>query len=233
MIGTYCVNCGVKLADTEKKCPLCNTVVYHPDIQQKKEQPLYPVGKMPPSSSGRPFLSGAILILFMIPMIVTFFSDMQFDGKADWFGYVAGGLTLAYLTFFFPMWFRTPNPVIFVPCDFAACGLYLFYINLATGGSWFGGFALPIVLGFAAIICTLVVLLRYLRKGRLYVVGGSLVALGGLIWAIELLMGRTFGLSFVGWSLYPLISLFLIGGLLIYLAMDGEAREKFERKLFF
>ena len=28
----YCVKCGVELADSEKKCPLCGTPVFHPDI---------------------------------------------------------------------------------------------------------------------------------------------------------------------------------------------------------
>ena len=39
----YCIKCGVKLADSEKKCPLCNTVVYHPDLQQNEVKPLYPI----------------------------------------------------------------------------------------------------------------------------------------------------------------------------------------------
>ena len=41
-----------------------------------------------------------------------------------------------------PLWFRRPNPVIFVPADFAAIGLYLLYINFATGGHWFLTFGL-------------------------------------------------------------------------------------------
>lgn len=229
----YCVKCGVKLADTEKKCPLCSTVVYHPEITQNSERELYPSGKMPKTASGRAFLCGAIVILFMIPLIVTFFSDMHRNGEIDWFGYVAGGVTLVYLTFFLPMWFKAPNPVIFVPCDFAAALVYLFYISWATAGEWFFSFALPIVAGAALITCTLVTLLRYLRKGKLYVIGGSVIALGALIFMIEFLMGMTFDLAFRGWSVYPLIPLFLVGGLLIYLAMDSVAREKIERKLFF
>ena len=43
----YCVNCGVRLADTEKKCPLCETAVYHPDIKQSDARPTYPKGKYP------------------------------------------------------------------------------------------------------------------------------------------------------------------------------------------
>ena len=36
----YCVRCGVKLADTEEKCPLCGTTVYHPDIRREEVFPL-------------------------------------------------------------------------------------------------------------------------------------------------------------------------------------------------
>ena len=229
----YCIKCGVQLADSETKCPLCNTVVYHPEITREEGQELYPARKMPKSAAGRKFLCGAMLILFMIPLVVTFLSDFQIDGRLDWFGYVAGGIVLVYLTVAFPLWFKKPNAVIFVPCDFAACAVFLFYVNLVTGGDWFWLFALPILLGFAAITCALITLLRYLRRGRLYVIGGWFIAFGALHLLIEWLMDRCFGLQFMGWSLYPLISLALIGGLLIYLALNSVAREKIERKIFF
>lgn len=229
----YCIKCGVQLADTEKKCPLCNTVVYHPELTQESAPALYPSKKMPKSGSGRAFLCGAVLILFLLPLIVTLFSDLQFDGELDWFGYATGALILVYLIFAFPLWFKNPNPVIFVPCDFAACMLYLLYIDGITHGGWFLSFAFPVVLGAAVITCTLITLLRYLRKGKLYAIGGSVMALGAFILMIELLMGITFDIRFIGWSLYPLISLLLLGGLLIYLAMNSVAREKIERKIFF
>lgn len=229
----YCVKCGVHLADTEEKCPLCQTAVYHPEIERPAAESLYPVGRMPKYGSGRAVLGGAIIILFLIPLVLTFFSDLLPDGDLDWFGYVAGGILLAYVTFALPLWFRHPNPVIFVPCDFAAVAAFLLYVDLATDGGWFLSFAFPLVMGAALTVCTPVTLLRYLRKGKLYVVGGSVIALGALSLAVELFMGLTFGTPFVGWSVFPLISLGLVGGLLIFLAMNGEAREKFERKLFF
>ena len=100
-------------------------------------------------------------------------------------------------------------------------------------GKWFISFAFPVVLGAGAITCALITLLRYLHKGRLYVVGGSVMAFGGLILMIELLMTVTFEYTFIGWSLYPLTAMLLVGGLLIYLAMNSVAREKIERKIFF
>lgn len=229
----YCVKCGVKLADTENICPLCNTRVYHPEIIREDERELYPIDKMPKKTSKRAVLAGAVVILFMIPFILSFFADLLPDGKLDWFGFVAGGIAIAYLTFAFPMWFKNPHPVIFVPCDFAAYIVYLLYVNLATGGKWFLTFAFPISLAVAAIVCTLVILLHYLKRGKLYIAGGSIIAFGLLFLMIEGLMDNTFGIKFIGWSLYPLITLALIGGLLLYLAINNIAREKIERKLFF
>jgi hypothetical protein len=229
----YCIQCGVKLADTEKKCPLCETVVYHPQLTQGEAKELYPSRKLPKTTFSRAFLCGAYVILFLLPVIVTFFSDMQFDGELNWFGYVAGAIGMIYLIFALPLWFKAPNPVIFVPCDFAAAALYLWHINMATGGTWFFPFALPILAGVAVITCALVTLLRYLRRGKLYVVGGATMALGAWIWMVEVLISETFGLAFIGWSLYPAISLLLLGGLMIYLAMNSVAREKIERRIFF
>ena len=229
----YCIKCGVQLADAEKSCPLCNTVVYHPQIPVADGQELYPIKKVPKSASGRAFFGGAVIILFMIPLIITFLSDFHTDGRLDWFGFAAGGILLAYLTFFLPTWFKKPNPVIFIPCDFAACAVYLLYIELATGGGWFLSLAFPLVLGAAVITCTLITLLRYLRRGRLYVVGGTVMALGAFVVMIEGFVDLTLQKPFIGWSFYPLIPLALVGGLLIYLAMNATAREKIERKLFF
>ena len=38
---SYCVNCGVKLDKSLKKCPLCNTVVYNPNIKEEINKPVY------------------------------------------------------------------------------------------------------------------------------------------------------------------------------------------------
>lgn len=229
----YCIKCGVKLGDTEKKCPLCNTVVIHPDVKPNEKLPLYPSNKIPKPPSGRKSLNGAVVILFLIPMIICFISDIQINGKIDWFGYVAGALIVSYATFALPMWFKKPNPVIFVPCSFAATALYLLYINLFTSGNWFLTFALPVIGGIALIVCAVVTLIYYLRKGMLYIIGGAFIALGTFMLLIEYLLDLTFGLRFICWSIYPLVTLVMLGGLLIYLAINKSAREAIERKLFF
>ena len=229
----YCINCGVKLADSEKKCPLCGTTVYHPEIERPESRPLYPSKRMPKSTSGPHTLDGVVIVLFLIPMVVCFFADYLFDGKLNWFGYVAGALVTAYVIIALPMWFENPNPVIFVPCDFAAIALYLLYIDLITGGEWFMSFAFPVTGGLCVITCAVVTLLRYVRRGRLYIFGGAFIALGLFMLLVEFLIGITFDKAFIGWSVYPLVVLVLCGGLMIFLAINSDARETLERKLFF
>jgi hypothetical protein len=229
----YCIKCGVKLADTEKKCPLCNTVVYHPDLERPAAEPLYPENRIPPNTSGRKALCGAVIFFFMIPLIACFLADLFFGSGLNWVGYVAGALVVLYVTVALPGWFEHPNPVIFLPCDFVAAGAYLFYICHMTGGDWFWPFALPLTVGMCVILSAMVTLLYYLRKGKLYILGGGFIALGGYILLLEHLLGIAFGVRFMGWSLYPLTVLVLLGGLMIYLAINRSARELIKRKLFF
>lgn len=229
----YCINCGVKLSDTEKRCPLCDTLVYHPEIQRAYVSPLYPEENPPAAKSNSALLGGAATIIFLIPLLVSFFSDILGDGTLSWFGFVAGGLFVGYISFALPLWFRKPNPVIFIPCGFASATLYLLYINIATGGSWFLSFAFPVAGALCLISSTLAVLFRYTRGGRLYIFAGAFIATGVFVLMTEFLLCITFSLSFVGWSVYSLVVLSILGFLLIYLALNRVARETLERKLFF
>ena len=229
----YCVKCGVHLADTEKECPLCGTLVYHPHIKQEPVPPLYPPGKLPAAKPRSRALNGVILFLFFLPICISLLSDLQADGKLSWFGHVAGALVLSYIVFGLPLWFRKPNPVIFVPCAFAATALYLLYIDIVTSGNWFISFAFPVTGGVCLITCTVVTLLYYLRRGRLYIFGGAFIASGGFLLLVEFLLCVTFDIAFIGWSLYPLVVLVLFGGMLIYVAINQTAREILTRKLFF
>ena len=227
----YCINCGVKLDDSLDKCPLCNTVVPIPN--PNAEEKLYPVNKRPKLKAKSKALSGSLLIILFIPLLLTFFSDIHDNKRLDWFGLVAGAIFVAYILLALPIWFRNPNPVIFIPCDFAAALPYLFYINWKFGGQWFWSFALPSIGTLALIISALITLLHYLRRGRLFIVGGFFIAVGLFILFLEFLMVQTFQLHFKGWSLYPLATLVLLGGMLLYLAINKSAREMVERKMFF
>ncbi len=230
----YCIKCGVELADSEQKCPLCFTRVYHPDLEMPHADPLFPdnpvIKRQTVSRQGGLFILTSVFLLGLIlPMIC----NVSITGRVSWGGIVAGAVVLAYVIMVLPFWFRRANPVVFVPVDHAAAALFLLYINLYTNGDWFLSFALPTV-GAACIISTAVVTLcRYVRKGYLYIFGGATILSGFANVLTEFLLNRTFGLNTrLVWSIYPFAACLLIGLVLIIIASSPALRTTLEKKFF-
>ena len=230
----YCIKCGVELADSEKVCPLCGTRVFHPDLPQAQGEPPYP-----PQEQARPeevSHTGALFVLTVLlalPAVLSILCDWRVNGRIVWSGYSVGGAALLYVMVVLPLWFRRPNPVIFVPVDFAAIGLYLLYINFATGGHWFLSFAFPVTGAIGLLVTAVVVLTRYLHGGWLYIYGGAFILAGGLAVLIEFLINLTFHVhQTFFWSFYPLAAGVILGLMLIVIAICKPLRESLQRKFF-
>ena len=229
----YCIKCGVELSAGQKICPLCQTKVYHPDLPVEEASPTYPQKEFQSEEFNPRGVLFVITILasLVIGLIVGF--ELSLHHSVGWSGYAAGGILLAYLIVILPNWFKRPNPVIFVPCDFVGVLALLFYINLKTGGTWFFHFAMPITLSLCAIVTAMVALIRYVRRGRLYIVGGGLIALGGWTVLIELFLRQTFAVkTAIYWSAFSGGTFFVMGMMLIVIAIVRPLRESL-RKIFF
>ena len=192
----YCVKCGAKLSDGQTVCPICDTRVYHPDIQMS-ESYTYPKIPFKTEEINRKGLMFIITFLFLIPMLLPVFLELSWHDSIKWSGYVFGGTIVFYVTFILPYWFKKPNWVIFVPTSLASVLLYLLYISVATGGSWFMPFAFPVVGAFSVIVSALTAVLKYVKKGTLYTVGGALIALGAWTVLLEHLIKRVFDKSYL------------------------------------
>ena len=217
----YCVNCGVELADSETVCPLCGTRVFHPDLSRPQADAPYP-----PDHHVKPEDVSRSGILFVM--------TMRINGGIVWSGFAAGAIGLLYVLIVLPMWFKRPNPVIFVPVDFAAIGLYLLCIDLAVKGGWFLSFAFPVAAAIGLLLTAVVALVRYVRGGYLYIFGGALILAGGLAVLIEFLINVTFGIhKALLWSIYPLAAGVILGGMLLVIAICKPLRKSLHRKFFF
>lgn len=230
----YCVKCGVELADSEKLCPLCGTRVFHPDMPRRDGEPPFPPDeRLRPEDVNRSGLLFVLTVLTLLPAVLCIICDWRINGAIVWSGYAAGGVLLLYIIVLLPLWFAKPNPVIFVPADFAAIALYLLYINFATGGHWYLSFALPITAAIALIITAVVTLMRYVPGAALYIFGGALILGGGLTVLIEFLLHVTFGIQRAFfWSLYPLAAGVLLGVMLLVIAICKPLRRSLHRKFF-
>ncbi|MBQ1212334.1 MAG: hypothetical protein IIX69_02835 [Clostridia bacterium] len=230
----YCANCGVKLADGQKLCPVCNTRAYHPDLPRSDASPSYPNKEFQSEEYNRRGLLFVISILWFIPFALPVIFELSWHATVTWSGLVAGGVLLAYILVVLPLWFKHAPPIIFVASDFAAILLYLLYIDIQNhGGRWFLRFAFPVTGVFALICCAVVTLCFYIRRGYLYIFGGASIALGAWTVLIEFLIWVAFGVvSPVFWSACSFASLFVIGMLLIVIAMVKPLKESLKKKFF-
>ena len=228
----YCIKCGVELADTEKHCPLCGTVVYHPELTQKEAPPTYPPYRKPKQRINRKGVLFVISLIYLILAAQLFVCEFSLFNTFHWSLYAVGGLILSYVAVILPMWFFHPNPVIFVPCDFAAAILYLWFINELSDGTWFLTFALPVACAIGLLVTAILALSRYINKGYFFIFGGASVLSGLLFVQIESLLCITFSLKIHFWSIYPLIGFVLLGIALIVIGICRPLREALSKKFF-
>ena len=229
----YCVNCGVELANSEKSCPLCLTEVCHPKITSGDGEKLYPQNEIKKEKVSKIGILFILSSLCLIPALVVFLCDMKINSTITWSGYVMLALALSYVVMVLPVWFRRPNPVIFAPIDFAAVILYLLYINYTTGGHWFLSLAFPVAGAVGLLVSAVITLCKYVRRGYLYIAGGAVMGGGVISFLCELMINITFGFeNFIFWSIYSLLASFIIGMVLIIIAICRPLRESLQ-KIFF
>ena len=228
----YCIKCGAKLSDGQTVCPICETKVYHPDIIISEEN-TYPKIPFKSEEFNRKGLMFVITMLFLVPLILPVLLELNWTGNVSWSGYASGGTVIFYAAFVMPYWFKKPNPVIFVPVTFALTIGLLLFISLETGGGWFMPFAFPVV-GALAVICTAATaVLHYVRKGYLYTVGATSIALGAWTVLLEYDIRTTFGVATkFYWSLAPLTVMSIVGIMLIVIAIVKPLKESL-RRIFF
>ena len=229
----YCVYCGVKLQDGAKECPLCHTPVM---IAQKTEVAEYsPYSDRLPEEEKR----GRGLLVWMLTavLIAAGLSSLIFclntAGEASWSGYVLMGSALAWILFLFPLLFPRFRPMIFLPIDFVCLAGFLLYVCLKNGENWFLSFAFPVT-GIACILTLLgVTIFRYIRKGRLRLLGLYLVLIGCSFMLVEFFQHITFGTPMFMWSLYCVCGLGAIGLFLFVASFIPTLRAYLRRTFFF
>ena len=227
----YCVKCGVRLDDSLDRCPLCGTPVWRPEEapdQDRAFSTIFPEKHRNERLTVVAFLTAVALLAAFIMLRIC----LRIYGGIGWSGYAMLGIALFYVIAILPLWFRRPNPMIFLPVDHAAVAGFLLYASWASGGHWFLSFGFPVTAMSCLLLTGFIALLRYVRGGRLFIIGGSVIVLGGLSMLVEFFQHITFGTKMFTWSLYVVSSCFAFGMFLILAGTIRPLREYLERRFF-
>lgn len=231
----YCVNCGVELERSEKKCPLCGVEVINPlqphDPAHERPYPERPDPVM--TKANRHFIASIISILFAFPAFLCGAINLILDGNLSWSLYVAGALALAWVITvpYFLLNKRTLTS-LFLPDTAALLGFLLLIALLRSGLNWYLTLAMPL-----AVLCCFFIYITGLLAGSGKVKGYKLpslvfasvgIMLVGIELIINLYLGR--GITFV-WSFYVLIPCLAVSLIWLTISRRQSVREEINKRL--
>lgn len=229
----YCVYCGVKLQDGSAECPLCHTPVMHPDNRESGRRALYPDRLPPEERHGRALLVWLLTLVMAGVSMACLFLCLHRYGEVGWSGYVMMSVALAWVCVLLPLLFPRFRPMIFLPVDFACLAGFLLYVCVKNGGNWFLPFAFPVT-GIVAVLTLLgVALFRYIRQGRLRLLGLYLIMIGASFMLIEFFGHITFGTKMFDWSLYCVAAFGALGLFLFVATLIPPFHAHLRRTFFF
>ncbi len=232
---SYCVNCGVELAEYIKKCPLCSTEVINPNQPYDfSSAPLYPEYEVVPKQKISPkLILGIVGIIFMLPSALCLVADLSYDGLFGWSGYVVASLFAVYTFIASALSVHKESLFLEQIFDYMAILLLMVYVEEQSGGKWFLTFALPLLCAFAATTLTLTFLVKVLNKRILTVISiGSFSVAVTCVLSDLLIKYNFYSLMSIGWSLYPFISLVIIGSVLLFIDNNKYIKRRLEKKFF-
>lgn len=236
---SYCVNCGVELAPSEPQCPLCGTPVINPQSpwQEPPSRPYPAYLEIVVQRVDKRYFSLLAGVLLLIPVVLCLLLDLILGGGGiTWSGYVAGAVAVLMVIVLVPIAWGRRRIWTYILLDVAAVLLYLYYVDLATGGlQWFLPLAAPIVLSAGAVLgLQLHYISQRRKKGILVVLALLLFGSGVLTMLIEVFVRVYGGLSPIPrWSWSALVPCTLTGVAFLVLNRRNRWKESVKKRLFF
>lgn len=132
---SYCVNCGVELDSSAKKCALCSTPVINPNIKDfsSEDKPFSEELQIPNGIKKR-FIAFVISVAMLVPNIVMFFLNVFFIRQGFWSLYVFAASLLIWTLFVFPLFTEKIKPFLLWGFDTFAVSIFFTIIFKVHGG---------------------------------------------------------------------------------------------------
>ncbi len=232
---SYCVQCGVKLADSQKTCPLCHTPVVNPNLPEghAPQSPWPESEEQPQREIDRGYAAQLSIVAVLIPMLTVLLLDI-IGGGGVWSPYVMGALVLAWLAVAVPLLFRFRRPYPYVALDAAAVVGYLALVAAMSGGmGWYLGIVMPILVLLGGVTLLALLALRRLEMPLLYRLAVTALLFAAFLIGLEIIVDlNARGSVAMGWSVYAGIPIAVIALMLAGLEHNHALKDEIRRRLF-
>ena len=156
---SYCVNCGVELDASAKKCVLCDTPVYNPKQQNEDAPTPYSDRVVLPPKVRRRFSAFLFSVILLLPNIVCLLIDLLVSKENGlyWAHFVNTASLMLWILFVLPFLFQKARTFVLILVDsLAILGYVYFFYHLFATREWFWSMALPLVVVLGVFACVTV-----------------------------------------------------------------------------
>ena len=111
---SYCVNCGVELDDSAKKCALCGAPVLNPYLDEPEEAlpPPYPDRLALPEGTNRRYIAFLVSMVLLIPNLICGVANLLILDSGVWSAYIVSSSLLFWVFFIVPFLMEKPRPLV-------------------------------------------------------------------------------------------------------------------------
>ena len=232
---SYCVNCGVELAPSERSCPLCGVEVNNPrdPWKEPRRRPYPQTLERVLSGIDRRYGVGLAAMLLLIPALVKVALNLLISAAVTWSLYVVGAILCAFVVVLLPLAFSDFHPFLAICLDIAAVALYVGLICFLSDGDWYAGLALPLVLATGAALFGVTFAFTRKRLGALAKLGWLLLLVGLLTLGIECILGLYLDARWPMWSLLVLLPCLVLAAMLFFIESRQNLKDQIRRRLFY
>lgn len=161
---SYCVNCGVELDDSAKKCALCGTQVINParaDIKDETVAAPFSENVYIPKTVKARFIAGLISLIMLVPNMACFLVNVLLMPGNFWSAHIMSTSLLLWVMFVLPIFKKGKKTYFMWAFDTVAVGAYTFLLmNALNASQWYLNCALPIILLVSAMVLFYIIWVR-------------------------------------------------------------------------
>lgn len=233
---SYCVNCGVELELSQKKCPLCSVVVINPaEEKAPHDKKTFPEKRDKLKQKDRAFWIRFISILLAVPIATCVLSNLLYDKTISWSIYVIAGVFILWALCTSPFYFKKFNYTKMLFIDMAAILMGLAAIEIqAPVRGWTFYIALPIVLYCFATALFIIYLTKKKVIYGLRITTVIFVAVALMLFMLEIVLDLySSGAISLFWSWFVIAPCLSIASLFILLDKNKQFKQEIAKRLHF
>lgn len=234
---SYCVNCGVELEETEKKCILCGCEVLNP-MQNPVLNSIRPYptkADEPTNKANRRFSALILSFLFILPALICFFLNILYFDQILWSIYVIGGFAFLWTCIVVPLINRNINLIVILFFDFIAAALYLLIIDIMlSSDKWFFSLAFPILMSMWLLLEILVILYQKNKIKEFQIPALGFVFIGLFCSVIDLILNLYFDYGLrISWSVFVIVPTFVLASLFFIVEKKQTMKDELLKRFHF